>query len=318
VVKTTRAVVVERPGMLTTIQDGGRVGFQALGVPVAGPMDPWSARLANRLVGNADGAALLEVTLIGPRLLMECDAAVAVAGAEFEIAVGSRTVRSPCVTRLRAGEVLAFHARGRGARAYVAFDGGLEAPRTLGSAATHVWARMGGLGGTPLRDGDRVPLGAAVGLPVEPAPLAGATPSTAPSARCLVLPGPDTGPWAAEAHRALCAVEFEVSTESDRMGYRLRGQTRWPEPRGGLISFPTVAGAIQLPPGGEPILLMADRQTTGGYPVIGVVSRASRPTAGQLAPGDRVRFAPVSWDEAAQADRQLEAALDRLAARVVA
>jgi len=312
-------LTVQRPGMLTTIQDLGRVGYQAMGVPVAGPMDRWSFRLANRLVGNPDGAALLEVTLMGPTMAADRDVSVSITGAAFDVGFGDRVVRSPCVERLAAGEPLIFGARVHGARAYVAFGGGIDVAPTLGSVSTHTRGRLGGLGaGQPLRSGDRVP----IGLPPSPiAPsrsiaVAGPVPGT--MRHCGVLPGPEPGAWAASAFDALCHAPFDVSPESDRMGYRLRGDTTWPEGRGAIASFPTVFGAVQLPPGGGPIVLMADRQTTGGYPVVGVVGAAWWPVAGQLAPGDRVRFRAVSWDEAQEAERRLEDALDDLAPRAAA
>jgi antagonist of KipI len=306
---------IERPGMLTTIQDRGRFGYQALGVSVAGPMDPWSARLANRLVGNPDGAALLEVTLIGPRFLVDRECRLAVSGAAFDLDIGARTVRTPCVEQVPAGEPVAFRERHAGARAYVAVDGGVVATPVLGSAATHVRSRMGGLNGGPLKAGDRVPLG-----PANPA-AGGLRPLTAVGllqglASLEVLPGDAWGAWGAAAFRALCTGQFEVSPQSDRMGYRLLGNAEWPEELGALVSYPTAPGAIQLPPGGQPILLMADRQTMGGYASIAVLARASMPAAGQLAPGQPVRFSPTSWEGARAAHRRLEEALDAIASEV--
>jgi len=311
------AVIIERPGMLTTIQDSGRRGYQALGVPVAGPMDPWSARLANRMTGNADTAALFEVTLIGPRMRFERDAVVAVTGAVFELEAGARAAQSPCQLRIRAGEILGFRTRHGGARAYVAIDGGVLVPRVLGSAATDVRARLGGVDGRALRAGDRVPLGPPAVDVARCAP--GRVASIALPARpCAVLPGPLADDWSETALRALCAGEFEVTTNSDRMGYRLHGHTAWPEGRAGLTSFPTTRGAVQLPPGGDPIVLMADRQTIGGYPVIAVASRASWPMLGQRAPGDRLRFELTTFAQAREAWQRLEASLDGIAPRVAA
>ncbi len=310
-------VIIERPGMLTTIQDTGRRGHQAIGVPVAGPMDPWSARLANRLAGNPDGAALLEVTLIGPRFRLERDACVGVAGAAFDVDVGARTERSPCRLSVRAGEVVAFRTRHAGARAYVAFGGGVQVPLVLGSAATDIRGRLGGLAGRALRAGDRVPIGPPRGALPHRAP-AGEVAVALPEGPCAVLPGPMADAWSAGAFEVLCATPFDVTTSSDRMGYRLHGRAGWPEVPATLISFPTTRGAVQLPPSGEPILLMADRQTTGGYPVIAVAARAGWPLLGQLAPGDELRFARVSLHAAREAWLRLEAALDAMAPRVSA
>jgi biotin-dependent carboxylase-like uncharacterized protein len=311
--RTMSELRIERPGMLTTIQDRGRYCYQALGVPVAGPMDSWSARLANRLVGNPDGAALLEVTLIGPRFLIDRDCRLAVCGASFDLQIGERTVRTPCVEPVAAGEQVAFRERHAGARAYVAVDGGFRVAPVLGSAATHVRSRLGGLNGGPIGAGDRVPLG-----PPAPAPTGARLPSFVgpvdlAAAPVGVLPGPMQGRWAETAFRALCETEFQVSPQSDRMGYRLIGNAEWPGGLGALVSSPTVPGEIQLPPGGEPILLMADRQTTGGYAAIAALARASMPAAGQLAPGERVRFVPISLAAAREAHRRLERSLDDIA-----
>src|SRR4029450_12023872 len=149
------ALVIDRPGMLTTVQDLGRRGFQALGVPVSGAMDPWSARLANRLVGDPDRFAVLEITLVGPRFTAERDARIAVAGGDFEVRIANEVSRVPFVSRVQKGVEVAFGGRARGARAYLAIDGGIATGAFLGSASTHLLARMGGFGGRALKAGER-------------------------------------------------------------------------------------------------------------------------------------------------------------------
>ena len=153
------ALVIDRPGMLTTVQDLGRYGYQAVGVSVSGAMDAWSARLANRLVGNPDRLAVLEITLVGPRFTPERDVQVAVAGADFEVRVGDEIRRAPFAIGVNRGVEVAFGARTQGARAYLAIDGGIATPIVLGSASTHLLARLGGFDGRALKAGDRVPLG---------------------------------------------------------------------------------------------------------------------------------------------------------------
>jgi antagonist of KipI len=311
-------LVVERPGMFTTIQDGGRWGFARWGVPVSGPMDRWSARLANRLVGNPDASAVIEVTLVGPRLRLELECAVAITGAEFDVEVGTRAVRSPWSGGVPAGSTIAFGARHTGARAYVSIGGSFAVPRVLGSRSTEVRAPFAGLAGRALRTGDEIPLGEA--------------PSMA-----RVFDGDGFRVWwdaaARGAHRALrviatepattafetlCATPFVVSTRSDRMGCRLEGTASWGAIPGSLPSIPTTLGAVQLPPGGSPILLLADHPTTGGYAQIAVLCRADRQIAGQLAPGDRIQFVPISRDEARAAHLGRERALTGLAPEVLA
>jgi antagonist of KipI len=323
------ALIIERPGILMTVQDLGRWGHQALGIPVSGAMDTWSARLANRLVGNPDGFAVLEVTLVGPRFIAERDISMAVVGAAFDVTVDGDLKRVPFTCRMASGARVAFGSRTSGARAYIAIDGGIATPQVLGSASTHLRARFGGFDGRALSTGDRLPLGApSRGAETPPPQLAAqiSSPSgTVASALAdaltgtvtlHVLPGPPGDPTTREAFDTLCAESFIVSPESDRMGYRLTNKGRWPTVDASQLSGPTVNGAVQLPPGGTPILLMADRQTTGGYAQIAVLQRADRPLAGQLAPGDRVSFMPTTFEDAAAAHAALETRLTASAPEV--
>jgi antagonist of KipI len=316
---TTRAVEVLRPGLLTTVQDGGRWGHQAVGVPVSGAMDTAALRQANAWVGNADEAAALEVTLLGPRLRAHGDLTVAMAGASFALDVDGRAVRSRGSFPLPAGAVLTFGRRSAGARAYLAIAGGIDVPLVLGSRSTHLVSGMGGLDGRALRTGDVVPVGVPVGRP--PGGRA-SQPSRAPTA-VVETPGPRTlrvvlGPqqdwFTAASLDALGSATFVVSPRSDRMGYRLDGPSLVARRREELVSEPVPFGAIQVPPGGAPILLMADRQTAGGYPKIATVIAADLPAAGQLAPADTVRFAVCTRAEALAALIVRERALLRTAA----
>jgi antagonist of KipI len=310
-------LVFERPGMLTTVQDLGRWGFQALGIPVSGAMDTWSARLANRLVGNPDEFAVLEVTLVGPRFVTERDIWMAVVGAAFVVTVDGDVRRVPFTCRVRSGATVAFGSRTSGARAYIAIDGGVVTPPIFGSASTHLRARIGGFGGRALKAGDRLPLGeprhgAEV---VVPQVTSAALPQNG-TVTLHVLPGVCDDPTTREAFETLCSETFTVSPQSDRMGYRLTNERRWPATDASRLSAPTVNGAVQLPPDGTPILLMADRQTTGGYAQIAVLQRADRPLAGQLAPGDRVAFIETTMEKAVAAHETLEARLGAYAPEV--
>ena len=310
-------LVVDRPGMLTTVQDLGRRGSQAFGVSVSGAMDTWSARLANRLVGNPDRFAVLEVTMVGPRFTTERDAWMAVAGADFEVRIASEITRTPFVSRVPKGTEVAFGGRTCGARAYLAVDGGIATTPLLGSASTHLLARLGGFNGRALKAGDRVPLGLSQSaLPASSARLELASIQAGPIVTLSVLPGMVDDAVGEEAFTTLCRERFVISADSDRMGYRLSNSGRWPAVGASQLSGPTAAGAIQLPPDGTPILLMADRQTTGGYVQIGVLQRADRPVAGQLAPGDRVAFAATTRANAAAAHTALEARLNATLAEV--
>jgi biotin-dependent carboxylase-like uncharacterized protein len=304
----TGTLTVVKPGLLTTVQDLGRFGDQASGVPVAGPMDAFSHRLANQLVGNAVDAATLEITLIGPELTVEADTTVAIAGAHFEVMLDDRAVGMSESFSVRAGQRLKFGRIVQGARAYLAIAGGVQTLPVLGSRATHLVSRMGGVQGRALASGDVIPIDARPG-PRPARKAAGLTLPTKGRALLRVIPGPQDAWFQVEALRTIAGVAFRISPRSNRMGYRLQGP---PLPRardGELISEPVGIGAIQVPAAGEPILLMADRQTAGGYPKIGHVITADLPLAGQLAPGDFIEFHLCTMPEAVAAliarERQL-------------
>jgi len=307
---SSRVVTVLRPGLFTTIQDRGRWGQQASGVPVSGAMDLVSHREANLVVGNRDDAATLEVTLLGPELRVEQETRVAIAGADLQPRVDGIAVPLRVATRCGPGSVLRFGERQSGARAYVAFDGGIDVPGTFGSRATHVGAALGGIEGRALAAGDRLPLGPSG----ENRPVGSIGPREIQSggARLRILPGPQDEWFPEPAFSLLERTRFVVTPQSNRMGYRLSGAHIPRATDREMISDVTFVGAIQVPPSGEPILLMSDRQTTGGYPQMATVITADLPLAGQLAPGDWVEFARCTRAEAIAALRDQEAMLGGL------
>jgi len=305
---STGALQIVKSGLLTTVQDLGRFGHQAAGVPVAGPMDRFSHRLANHLAGNDADAATLEITLIGPELVVEATTPMAIAGADFEVTCDDRAVAPGASFAVTKGQRLRFGRILQGARAYLAVAGGILTPPVLGSRATHLVSRMGGFNGRALVAGDRLPIvDGAGGRPARKA--AGLTLPTNGRARLRVMAGPQADWFHADALKTLAGVSFRISPQSNRMGYRLQGPPLGRERDGELISEPLGMGAIQVPSAGEPILLMADRQTAGGYPKIGYVISADLPLAGQLAPGDFIEFHVCSQPEAVTAliarERQL-------------
>jgi antagonist of KipI len=292
-------VRVIKAGMLTTIQDLGRWGLQSHGVPVAGPMDPVSHRVANALVGNAAGAATFEITLLGPDFEFEDERVVAAAGAEFEMTLDGRAAPMHAPFVVSSGSRLHVGARRRGARAYLAIAGGIAVPPTLGSRSTHLISVMGGIGGRPVKAGDVVPLGdssdarrthAALSESVVPLPDG--------HARIRVLPGPQIEYFAIDALTVLQSAPYRIAQNSDRMGFRLDGPALTHSRGADIISDATPLGVLQVPASGQPILLMADRQTTGGYPKIATVISADISVAGQLGPGDTIEFAVCSTREA--------------------
>jgi antagonist of KipI len=304
----TGELVIVKPGLLTTVQDLGRYGYQASGVPVAGPMDAFSHRLANQLVGNDPDAATLEVTLIGPEIAVEANTTIAITGAQFDVSYDGRLLPIGASVPVLRGGHLRFGRVHQGARAYLAVAGGIQTRVILSSRSTHLVSRMGGVEGRALVAGDRLPvLEASATVPARKA--IGLTLPTGGRARLRVIPGPQEEWFAPSAFHALSSVSFRVSPRSNRMGYRLEGPPLVRSREGEPISEPVAMGAIQVPGAGEPILLMADRQTAGGYPKIGHVISADLPLAGQLAPGDFIEFVACSTQEAIAAliarERQL-------------
>jgi antagonist of KipI len=299
------ALKVIRPGLLTTIQDAGRWGHQASGVPVAGPMDPYSHRLANRLVGNPDEAAAIEVTLVGPELEALGDSLCAVAGAQFELHAADRLVPCGQAFELKSGGRLRFGRRTAGARATVAVRGGIDVAPVLGSRATSLAGRMGPFGGRALAAGDLLPIGPpAVG--VRSNPVGYVLPLPEGGARLRAMPGPHHEMFTPAAIETFFSARFSVTTQSNRMGYRLEGPALIHAGSSDILSEATPLGSVQVPGSGQPILLMADRQTTGGYPKIATVITADIALAGQLAPGDWIQFVSCTRDEAVEALHRLE------------
>ena len=302
-----RALTILRPGMLTTVQDLGRWGHQHLGVPVAGPMDWYSHRLANRLVGNPDDAAALEITLVGPDVTANGDVVCAVAGASFDLVCGERPVPVNMPFVLRRGERLRFRARGPGTRATLAVAGGIDTDIVLGSRATSLISRMGAFGGRALMAGDLLPVG---NLSRIERPASRLLPMPRGGARLRVMMGPHDQRFTEEARAAFVSSRYAVTQESNRMGYRLGGAVLAQHDAIDMLSDATPPGSLQVPPSGLPILLMADRQTTGGYPKIATVITADLPLAGQLAPGDWVEFVACSRSVAVDALRSRMNALN--------
>ncbi len=313
--RPTARIRVVKPGWFTTIQDLGRYGAQQFGVSVSGAMDRLACAIANRLVGNADHTAVVECTLKGPELLFEQATTIAITGADLTPSLDGRALPLWTVVRVAAGSRLAFGPRRAGARSYLAVAGGFEVPMELGSRATHVASRIGGLAGRALAAGDLL-----VGGPASsghPAERARALPdrvrprySRAPLLR--VVPGPQEASFAASALRALTSGAYTLSSRSNRMGYRLEGPRLAHKDSSRLLTCGTVPGALQVPPDEQPILLMADCHTTGGYPILAVVASADLHLAGQLAPGDAVAFRAISLAEAQAALTVRWSALDQV------
>jgi KipI family sensor histidine kinase inhibitor len=292
-----RSITILRAGLFTTIQDTGRWGHQDRGVPVAGPMDAIAHRLANALVGNAGDAAALEATLTGPELRFEQATVVAVAGADLSASIDGAPLPLDTPRACAAGAVLRFGERRTGTRVSIACDGGIAAPVVLGSRATHVVSGLGGIDGRALVAGDRLPLGESRTDKVGAASDRPVRFASAGGARLRIMRGPQDDWFDEAAFETLQRGRFTISPQSNRMGYRLIGPVLT-RSTGQMISDAAFTGGLQVTPSGDPILLMADRQTMGGYPQMATVITADLPLAGQLAPGDWIEFEICTRTEA--------------------
>lgn len=280
-----RALTVLKPGLLTTVQDRGRVGLAYLGVPRSGAADLPALELANRLVGNDESAAGLECTLTGVTLRAEAALTVAITGAPAPVRVGGRDADVGLPLAVPAGAEVAVGPARTGLRTYLAVGGGVTVPPVLGSRATDT---LSGLGPAPLRRGDTLPVGPPYG-----SPAAVDVPASYELGGAVVLrvhPGPRVDWFTAAAVRTLLAGEYAVSPTSNRVGARLTGPALARAVDAELPSEGVVLGAVQVPADGQPLVFLADHPTTGGYPVIAVVDPADVPRVAQARPGTAVRF----------------------------
>jgi antagonist of KipI len=306
------ALQVEKPGLLTTVQDLGRPNAIAAGVQAGGAMDRFAHSAANVLVGNNPAAATLECTLRGPTLVAERACLIAFTGADFDARVNSVAAPAWTSLSLEPGDRLTFAGRREGARMYIAIAGGFEADRWLGSLSTNLMAGRGGKGGRPLKTGDTLSVAAEARKPVVAGRYVPEQLRPAYSDHTLhAIAGPHLKRLDPESRRLLFQSAYSVGRDSDRMGYRLQGPplaTNGEE----LLSFGLVAGAVQVPPSRQPILLMADHQTAGGYPVVACVVTASLPIAAQLLPGDELQLAGITVERAQKMRKALAGALEAL------
>ncbi|HXH31328.1 MAG TPA: biotin-dependent carboxyltransferase family protein [Bacteriovoracaceae bacterium] len=306
------SLAVIQPGLLSTIQDLGRRGFQKQGIVVGGVMDSYSARIANFLVGNFHDEALLDISMIGPTIRFTHNHLIAVTGADLTPLLNGSKMKSWAPVHVKAGSILSFDAFERGRYAYLAVSGGFDVPRVLGSRSTHLKAELGGFFGRALRAGDL--------LPAQPMEQWGEEknwwmifpefimPETTPVIRVLRGPEWDLIP----GHDHFFLDDFILSSQSDRMGYRIQGESAVFSHNQEMISSAVTYGTIQIPPDGHPIILMADRQTTGGYPRIGHVITADLPKVAQVLPGKKIKFQEVSIRQAQEACVLLESKIKKI------
>jgi antagonist of KipI len=282
------------PPPFATIQDGGRHGHRAAAVPPSGAMDPRALAVGNVLVGNAPGAAAIECALGGAELRFERRTLVALTGAGADAQLGTRPAPGWTTLIAGAGEVLRIGRPTTGAWLYVCVGGGIAVPPVLGSRSTCLPARFGGLDGRLVRKGDALPCAALPPTPPEAGRRAPAELVAADGDAIAIVPGPARAQLGSGAWERLLATEFRLSASVSRIGYRLEGPPLAIDSPADALSAPACPGAVQLPPGGTPIVLFNDGPTVGGYPIVAVVASAHLGRLAQRRPGEVVRFHEVS------------------------
>ncbi len=296
---TMATVIVHTAGLLTTVQDRGRYGYQRYGMPVSGAMDVFSLELANLLVGNDHGDACLEATISGPELEFTGSTWIAITGADMDPHLNGMGIPMNTAIDVRPGDRLVFRGLRSGCRAYIAFAGGIAVPPVMGSRSTYLRAGIGGLNGRSLMPGDELPLGESVGKPRLKKIPEGLIHEYKHEQTIRIISGPEAHYFEIAGLRSFLSTEYTVTAQSDRMGYRLSGEPiKHKEGMTNNISAGISLGTVQVPGDGQPIILMADRQTSGGYARIANVITADLTLIAQMRPGDIVRFREISMDNA--------------------
>ena len=316
------AMQIVEPGLLTTVQDLGRYGYQRFGVPVSGAMDGFALRAANLLVGNDEGAAGLELTVLGPTMVFDADAHIAITGGDLSPQLDGQPVPLWDAVNVQAGGKLSFGGAQDGMRSWLAVAGGIDVPVVMGSRSTFVLGGIGGLDGRALESGDSlstldVPGSAAAdrSLPVDYS-----APSYGHTFELRVVLGPQDKDFTEEALATLLASAYSVSMDQDRMGCRLEGPALEHRSGADIVSDGSPLGAVQVPGDGAPIVLLADRGTTGGYTKIATVIGADVGLIAQAMPGDEVTFRAVSVEDGQAVLREQRAvlrAIEQMADRTV-
>ena len=306
-------IVVENPGVLTTVQDGGRYGYEQFGVSPAGPMDQESFQLANILVGNPRDLSALEATMLGPTLRFTQDNIIALTGGDMMPLLDEKPIPMNQAILVKAGSVLKLRAARTGCRTYAAFAGGLDVPLVMGSRATGVQNKVGGLEGRKLAKGDELGfLAPKTTLPRMEERRADHSMPAGTERVLRVIMGPQDDAFTPKGIETFLGQPYNVTNDFDRMGCRLDGAVIEHKVDGNIISDGMVTGAIQVPTSGLPIIMLSERQTVGGYTKIAVVIAADLPVIGQCRPGDTIRFQAVTVSQAHQLWREMQNQLDTL------
>lgn len=304
-------ILVEHPGMLTSVQDLGRWGYQALGMPVAGAMDPHSLRMGNILLGNPENAAALECTLLGPTLKITCEKTLlALTGADLKMKINHKDALPWKALEVFRGDRISFsNSREGGCRGYLCFAGGMEVPQVMESRSTYLRGKIGGFSGRALKKGDSLTLGKPDFLWERSAGLecpAELRPQEPPHNLFRVVLGPQEEKFTSRGIETFFSSEYTVSSAADRMGFRLEGPKIEHREGADIVSDAIPPGSIQVPGHGEPIVMMADRQTTGGYAKIGVLCSGDFGRFAQKMPGQKVRFTSISVSQGTEIYKKQE------------
>ncbi|MBU5485113.1 biotin-dependent carboxyltransferase family protein [Clostridium sp. MSJ-11] len=300
---------IKNHGLLTLIQDNGRYGYQQFGVPVSGVMDSFSHRVANILLGNDEGEALLEATILGPEIEFMDDSLIVITGGDLDPVLNGEPISMWESVYVKKGDILAFGGVKNGCRAYIAFAGGIQVEKVMGSRSTYVKAKIGGLNGGSLKSGDILKIGDLEKgttstkyrkLPNE------YIPTYSQDLDVRVILGPQDDYFTQKGLEKFLSTSYKVTNECDRMGYRLEGEVVEHINGGDIISDGINFGAIQIPSHGQPIIMMSDRQTIGGYTKIANVISIDLPKIAQAKPGDSIRFKKVSIYEAQELLKKVE------------
>lgn len=304
------SITVLNPGLLTTVQDAGRFGYQQFGVPVAGVADPRAMNIANILVGNDENEAVLECTMMGPQLRFDVSNVVAVTGGDLGLTLDGQPVATYSAFVVQEGQTLRFTGLRTGCRAYIAFAGGLDIPQVMGSRSTYMKAKIGGYQGRKLEKGDEIGF-RAPRTDLRNLAIRHMAPEFTPRGTYTVrvVMGPQDDLFTDAGIATFLGETYTVTPEFDRMGCRMEGPVIEHKNGGDIISDGIAFGAIQVPSAGKPIIMLADRQTTGGYTKIATVITADFRIVGQLKAGDKVRFVKVSVGAAQDALLTQRAAL---------
>jgi antagonist of KipI len=291
-------IQVQSPGLLTTVQDLGREGFGPLGVSASGAADAISLRLGNRLAGNPEGAASLEMTLLGGTFVFPKGATIALTGSDFGATLDGAPLELWKTMEVRPGQTLRVGSTRSGARCYVCVHGGIVVKPFLGSASTHLLSGLGGHHGRALRKGDVLTIGSPTASIEKRAVAPQALETLSPRKMLRVTPGPQSELFPSAAQKLFYQTTYRVAEDSNRMGLRLEGPHLGHRPSGEMVTEGVSIGAVQVTAAGLPIILFVEQQTTGGYAKIANVISADLHSLGQLRPRDEIRFEQVDWEAA--------------------